>query len=138
MASTFNLEIVTPERSFFEADIEMLVIRTTEGDIAILPDHESLVAPLSIGRIRIKQNGKFLDAFCSGGFMTVSETNTSTVVTDAAEWAHEIDVERAKNAKTRAEARLNGTHHDKEVDVTRARVALTRAMSRLRVAGIQE
>lgn len=140
--ATFNLEIVTPERSFFEADIDMLVIRTTEGDIAILPDHESVVAPLAIGRVRIKQNGKFTEAFCSGGFMTVSETNFTTVVTDAAEWAHEIDVERAKSAKMRAEQRVSGNHpvgdHSDEIDKARAKTALIRAMSRLRVAGITE
>ncbi|OYT16378.1 MAG: ATP synthase F1 subunit epsilon [Bacteroidetes bacterium 4572_77] len=134
MAGSFKLKIVTPTRSFFDGDVEMVIIRVAEGDIGILKDHEPIVSPVSIGPIRIKNtDGKFVEAACAGGFMTVTDEMT-TIVTDAAEWAHEIDIERAKEALRRSRERLDS--EDKEVDVVRARTSLNRAMNRLRITGM--
>lgn len=132
MATLYNLEIVTPDCNFFEGQTEMVIVRTTEGDIGILHDHEPLVAPVSIGKIRIRKDGKFIEAACSGGFLTVDEGQV-VIVTDAAEWADDIDIDRAKSAYKRAKGRVEGT--DKEVDVARAKAALSKAMNRLHVAG---
>jgi F-type H+-transporting ATPase subunit epsilon len=137
MAGSFQLDIVTPDRKFFEGEVEMVIVRTAEGDVGVLKDHEPLVAPVAIGAIRIKKSGdKFEEAACSGGFMTVTEGKT-TILTDAAEWAHEIDIERAKRAKYRAEELL-AKGAEREIDVVRARGSLTRAMNRLRVAGSED
>ncbi|BEP30234.1 ATP synthase F1 subunit epsilon [Helicovermis profundi] len=134
MAGNFKLKIVTPSRSFFDGDVEMVIIRVSEGDMGILKDHEPVVSPVAIGPIRIKNvDGKFVEAACAGGFMTVTDEQT-TIVTDAAEWAHEIDVERAKEALDRNRNRLDSDDH--EVDVVRARTSLNRAMNRLRITGI--
>lgn len=132
MASPFNLEIVTPDRKFFEGQTEMVIVRTTEGDIGILHDHEPLVAPVSIGKIRIRKDGAFVTAACAGGFLTVDEDKV-VIVTDAAEWAEEIDIERAKEAYKRAKGLLDG--NGKETDVAYARGELSKAMNRLHVAG---
>lgn len=132
MATPFNLEIVTPDCKFFEGQTEMVIVRTTEGDLGILHDHEPLVAPVSIGKIRIRKEGEFVTAACAGGFLTVDEDKV-VIVTDAAEWADEIDIERAKDAYRRAKERLDGT--EKEIDVVRARASLNKAMNRLHVAG---
>jgi F-type H+-transporting ATPase subunit epsilon len=132
VATNFLLEVVTPDRTFYDGEIDMLIVRTTEGDIAIMYDHELLVAPVTIGAIRIRKQGeeKFRDAACSGGFMTVSEEKT-TVVTDSAEWADEIDLERAKAALERAQKRLET--HNSEIDYARASSSLSRATNRIRV-----
>ena len=132
MATLYNLEIVTPDCNFFEGQTEMVIVRTTEGDIGILHDHEPLVAPVSIGKIRIRKDGKFLEAACAGGFLTVDEGGV-VIVTDAAEWAEDIDIDRAKDAYKRAKGLMEGT--DKEIDVARARASLSKAMNRLHVAG---
>ncbi len=95
MASLYNLEIVTPDCKFFDGQTEMCIVRTTEGDVGILYDHEPLVAPVSIGKIRIRKDGEFVSAACAGGFLTVDEDRV-VIVTDAAEWAEEIDIDRAK------------------------------------------
>lgn len=131
MANLLKLEIVTPDRSFFSGDVEMVVVRTTEGDMGFLYDHEPLVAPLSVGAVRIKENGKFRVAACSGGFVSVDE-DIATIITDTAEWAHEIDVERARIAKESAEAILKHTE-SKELDVVVARASLAKATNRLRI-----
>lgn len=133
MATKFMLEVVTPDKTFFDGEIDMLVLRTTEGDIAIMNDHEPVVAPVAIGSIRIRLEGqeKFRDAACSGGFMTVTEEKT-TVVTDSAEWADEIDLSRAKAALERAQKRLE--KRDSELDYARAFNSLSRATNRIRIA----
>lgn len=133
MAATYALEIVTPDRKFFEDQVEMLITRTSQGDIGILKGHEPMVAPLAVGAIKIKQDDNFKVAACSGGFMTVSKDKV-TLITDAAEWAEEIDVERALAAMERAKVRMASTQ-DKNLDIDRARIALAKAMNRLRVTG---
>ena len=131
MASLYKLEIVTPDKQFFEGDVEMTIVRTTEGDVGVLHDHEPLVAPVSIGMVRIKENGTFKSAACAGGFISVDETG-ATLITDSAEWSSDIDLTRAETAKERAEERLNAT--SKETDVLRSKVSLNRAVNRIHVA----
>jgi len=131
MPSLYKLDIVTPDKQFFKEEVEMLIVRTTEGDIGVLHDHEPLVAPVSIGMIRIKKDGVFKSAACAGGFISVDETG-ATIITDSAEWASDIDIDRAKSAKERAEDRLNEV--SKETDVLRAKVSLNRAVNRMHVA----
>ncbi len=132
MAATFALEIVTPERYFFDGQVEMLITRTSQGDIGILKGHENMVAPLAVGEIKIKQGEDFRSAACSGGFMTVTQHKV-TLITDAAEWAEDIDTERAMAAVDRAKARLE--QKDKHTDLARAEIALKKAINRLRVTG---
>lgn len=131
MASTFQLEVVTPDRKFFEDEVSMVTVRTAEGDIGILKDHMSTVAPLSIGVIKIKKDGKFMEATCAGGFVSVDEEKT-TIITDAAEWPEEIDIKRAESAAKRAEERLK--KDSEKIDVVRAQIALNKALNRLRVS----
>jgi len=133
VATKFLLEIVTPDRTFFNGEVDMVILRTTEGDIAIMYDHEQMVAPVAIGSIRLRLQGeeKYRDAACSGGFMTVTYDKT-TVVTDSAEWADEIDLNRAKAAQQRAQNRLE--RRDSELDYARAIDSLSRAINRIRVA----
>ena len=132
MASTYELEIVTPDRMFFKDQVEMLITRTSQGDIGILKGHEHMVAPLSVGSIQIKRNEDFVNAACAGGFMTVSDTKV-TLITDAAEWVEEIDVERAMAAMERAKARI--AEKAKTTDLARAEIALKKALNRLRLSG---
>jgi F-type H+-transporting ATPase subunit epsilon len=130
MEKRFELTIVTPDRNFFHGEIDMLITRTTEGDMGVLCDHESFVAPLSIGLLKLKVDDKTSVAACSGGFINIEE-NKVVIVTDSAEWAHEIDVNRAKSAQARAEDRLKD--QGKEMDVQRAKAALLRSMNRVTV-----
>lgn len=129
--SQFTLEIVTPDRKFFEDEVEMVIVRGIEGDIGILKNHTPMVTPLSIGKIRIKRNGEFKEAAIAGGYIEISKDKT-TVITDAAEWPEEIDVKRAEEAKKRAEQRLKSS--DSEIDIVRAHIALRKALNRLEVA----
>ncbi len=132
MASTFQLEIVTPDRKLFDDQVEMAIVRTSEGDVGILKNHIPTVAPISVGVIKIKQNGKLLHATCAGGFVSIDEEKT-TIITDASEWPHEIDTVRAESAAERAKERLD--KDSDKIDTARAQMALYKAMNRLKVSG---
>lgn len=126
--ATFNLQIVTPNRLFFKGEAEMVIVRTTQGDIAILKDHINYVATLDIGEVRIKQNGNFRNACIAGGFIQVDEEQT-TIVTQSAEWPEEIDIERAKRAKERAESQIH--QGIESIELAAAEAKLKRAISRI-------
>jgi len=131
MASKYMLKIVTPDKNFFEGEVEMVILRTLVGDIGIMNDHEPTVAPISIGEIRIKIDNEVKVATCSTGFVNIDEKKV-TIVIDAAEWVEEIDVDRAKEAAKRAKQRLEEVK--KEDDVERAKISLARAMNRVKVS----
>ncbi len=135
MASTFPLEIVTPDKMFFEGDIEMVSVSGTEGQLAILKDHIPLVTPLAVGKVRIKQNGEIREAAVAEGYLDVSK-DKATIVTDAAEWPGEIDIERAELSRKRAEARL--TEKLNTMDFERAENALKRAINRLELGKLRK
>ncbi|MCK9906602.1 F0F1 ATP synthase subunit epsilon, partial [Frankia sp. Cpl3] len=109
----------------------MVIARGVNGDLGILPNHMPLVTPLKVAPVRIKTDGdKELKMAVSGGFMEVRGDKV-TILAETAELPEDIDVERAKAAKTRAEQRLNDKHPDFDLD--RAERALQRAMARLDV-----
>ncbi len=131
MAATYMLDIVTPDKNFYSGEVDMTIFRTSTGDMGVLRDHEPTVAPLKIGVIKIKIGDEIKEAACSDGFVNIEEDQV-TIITDAAEWAGEIDLDRAKAAAERAKERLEG--QGQGVDVGRARVSMTRAMNRVNVA----
>ena len=99
------LKVVTPDKLFFEGEIDMLVARTIEGDVGILLNHSPLVTILDIGRLVIKNGDERKVAACAGGYIDVRNNNI-TVVSDACEWEDEIDINRAERAKERASKKL--------------------------------
>lgn len=122
------LKVVTPDKLFFEGDIDMLVARTIEGDVGILLNHSPLVTILDIGRLVIKDGDERKIAACAGGYIDVRNNNI-TVVSDACEWEDEIDINRAQRAKERASKRLE----DKDTDTFKAELALKKAINRINV-----
>jgi F-type H+-transporting ATPase subunit epsilon len=132
MANTFYLEIVTPDRKFFSGDVEMVILKTPEGEMGILKDHTPMVVAVAIGPIRIKRDGDWLEAVLSEGFMEIRRDKT-VILADTAEWPNEIDINRAKAAQERATERLQSQLS--RVDYIRSQAALHRAMSRLKITG---
>lgn len=133
--STFHLEIVTPDRLFFSEEVETVIVRGIEGDLAILKGRAPITTPLKIGMVRIFQDGEEKVAAVVDGYISVVD-NKATVVTEAAEWPGEIDVERAQAAKGRAETLLKDRKDN--VDVARAELALQRALNRLSVSNLKK
>jgi F-type H+-transporting ATPase subunit epsilon len=131
MASTFLLEVVTPDRKFFTEEVQMVIIKTPDGEIGILKDHTPMVVAVAIGPIRIQKDGEWLEAVISEGFMEIKQDKT-VILVDTAEWPNEIDINRARAAKERAEERLQ--RQLSQVEYTRSRAALAKAMARLKVS----
>lgn len=129
---SFNLEIVTPDREFFSEEVYMVIVRGEEGDLAVLKNRVPLITPLAIGHIKIykTKDSEAEIAATVDGYVTITKEKT-TIVTDAAEWPHEIDQERAEEARKRAENRLKSK--DSGIDTMRAEIALKRAINRLKL-----
>lgn len=131
-----ELQIITPSRKLFDEQIDMAVIRTSSGDMGVMYDHEPVVTTLDLGVVRIQQNGEERRATLFGGFAEILPHKV-TILTDAAEWPDEIDVQRAKEAKERAEKRLAEKKQDSDHEILRAQAALRRALVRIEVGESQ-
>lgn len=84
MSKTFRLDVVSPEAIVWSGDAEMLVTRTTEGEIGILADHEPTMAALATGSSEIHAGGKVITLAIHGGFLQIFR-NEVTLLTDRAE-----------------------------------------------------
>lgn len=131
MADTFQLEVVTPEKKVVDTPAEEVQIPGKNGYLGILPGHAPLITELSVGEITYRDNSGEQRLAVAWGFAEVLPEKV-TILAETAERPSEIDVERARKAKERAEQRL--TSGDTTVDVERALGALQRAESRLDVA----
>ena len=129
--ATLHLDIVTPDRVVLGADVDYVGASGVDGQFGVMPDHAPLLAALKIGDLYYRQGNDVKWAFVSGGFAEVAD-NKVTVLAEAAELAADIDVDRAEQARARAEKRLASPEPD--TDVARAELALTRAIARIRVA----
>ena len=126
----FPLEIVTPDGIAFSGEVESLLVRTDNGDIEFLKGHEDYFAPLGIGRARILAGGESRYASSAGGFVSVSGGRI-TVCATTFEFTEEIDLNRARKAKERAEAMLAKANDEKALNNARAK--LYRAINRINV-----
>ena len=126
--ATLHVELVSVERLIWSGDAAMVIARTTEGELGVLPGHAPLLGELAPGGIvRIQQEGGEEMVFAvHGGFLSITEDGVS-LLAELAELADEIDVARAQQALDRA--RAAGEDDDE------AAAAASRAMSRLRAAG---
>lgn len=128
----FKLKIITPECTFFDGMTEQIIARTASGNVGIMAGHTPYVANILSSAFQIKINGEFKTAAISGGVLSVTHKDVS-VVTNAIEWADDIDIKRAERSKEDANRRLKENLSRKEFD--RAEQKLKRALNRLSVAG---
>ncbi|MDL2248254.1 ATP synthase F1 subunit epsilon [Tyzzerella sp. OttesenSCG-928-J15] len=131
MPGKIRLRIITPARQLFDKDVDMVSFKSTEGEIGILPGHSPLTCVLSYSVMRIKEGSDTLYASVMSGFAEITG-ETVTILSDAAEWPDEIDIDRAQAAKERA-ARI--IEKGDSIDVERAKLALRRAAVRIEVSG---
>ncbi len=129
-----NLKIVTPERVVLDDEVDMVIVRTIDGDRGILPRHAPLLTGLEIGEIKVKDGGEEQNIAASQGYMEVHSSEV-TILLNAAELEGEIDIERALAAKERAEERLDQKASETRVNEKRAEIALRKALNRVNVAG---
>ena len=127
--ATVHVELVSVERLLWSGEARMVIARTTEGELGVLPGHAPLLgelAPGGIVRIQQEDGGEELVFAVHGGFLSVTDDGVS-ILAELAERADEIDVGRAQQALERARSAGDDDHE--------AGAAASRALSRLRAAG---
>src|SRR5215831_5423752 len=127
---SIDLTIVTPERSVVHERVDELEIPGSDGYFGVLPGHAPLFSELKIGEVGYRKGNQWTYLAVAWGFVEVLPDQVR-LLAESAERAAEIDVERAKRAKERAEQRLVRTTDD--IDYDRALISLERAMIRIQV-----
>ncbi len=126
----FTLRIITPDRIFYEGEVDMVEFNTTEGEIGILPGHIPMTVIVKPGILNIYEPQGEKEAALHAGFAQILPEGV-TILAEVIEWPGEIDIARAQAARDRAEGRLK--ERDDSTDVARAETALQRAMARINV-----
>jgi F-type H+-transporting ATPase subunit epsilon len=126
-----QVDLVAVERALWSGEATMVIARTTDGEIGVLPGHTPLLAALEPGWVvRIVREGEDdLTVAIHGGFLSVREDGVS-ILAEMAELASEIDVARAQEALERAQRAV-----ETDEDTDECEAARDRALGRLRAAG---
>ena len=132
MAELFKVEIITPDRLFYEGEAEFIEFTTIAGDIGVYAKHIPMTTVLAPGAVAVHNGEEVVIAAVHSGFAEILGDKV-TLLVEVAEWPDEIDVSRAEAAKDRAEERISNKSID--IDTRRAEIALKRALTRLDVAG---
>ena len=127
----FLLEIITPKGIYFSKKVNSLTIKLSSGYRTFLAGHIALIGSLDYGPMHIVRNNETTYYAVHGGAINVKKEKI-TIICNAIEKSSEIDIERAKKAKERAQKRLNEKNPD--IDLKRAELALLRALARLEAA----
>lgn len=130
MAELMKLQVICPDRMFYEGEVSMVELNTTEGEMGIYPKHIPLTSILSPGILTITEEDGLKNAALHSGFVQILPEKV-TIMAEAAEWPEEIDLDRAEAAKERAEQRIR--EKDGKTDIARAETALLRAVARINV-----
>ena len=129
-SNLFKLKIITPERIFYEGEVSMVEFNTTEGEIGVLKGHIPMTVIISPGILTITEPEEVKEAALHAGFAEILQDEI-VIMAEIIEWPEEIDVDRAEQAKERAEERLRSK--TPETDIVRAETALRRALARIEV-----
>ena len=126
---TIKLLVNTPDRVFYHDDATFVELSTSEGDIGVYPGHIPLTAVVGPCVLSIHNGNDVRKAAVHGGIIEILKDKI-TILAEVAEWSDEIDVERANEARLRAEKRL--ASHDSDLDMVRAETALKRSLARIK------
>jgi F-type H+-transporting ATPase subunit epsilon len=128
----FQLEVISPERVFYTGEVEMVELTTTEGDIGVYADHIPLTTIVAPGVMTITEQGdQMREAAVLEGFMEITQEKV-TILAQSCEWPEEIDINRAREAKERAERRIKSS--DENINMVRAELALKKSLVRIGLA----
>lgn len=134
MPDRIHLEVVTPERKVFEADVDRVEVPGLDGELGILPGHTELVSLLKpAGLLTYHIGNETGEMAISDGFVEVSADRV-TVLASKASRPEDIDLARALRTKEQAEQQMQKALADPEADVLRATVELERASVEVQIA----
>ena len=126
------MEIVTPKRILLSADVTSFSAPGVVGGFQVLKSHAPLLSTISVGEVKVVESSGKESRFATSGGVVEVRDNKVVLLAETAERADEIDVDRAKISRDRAQKRL--AERTVDTDFDRARVALARALNRLRIS----
>ncbi len=127
-----HLQIITPEKTVFDDEVDQVSLPTKNGQITILPHHASLITQIEPGEMLYKKHSKE-EIFASGfGFAQVAKNNVKVLV-DLATQDHEIDEKAIENARKEAEEALAKKHTLSEEEYALAAGNLQKALAQLKI-----
>ena len=129
MANSFKLELVTPLAKILSEEVNFVMLRTTEGDMGILPNHSPFVAGLATGEMKVRNNGQEKFYYVSGGFVEISD-NVVTILADEAMDVKDIDLEAARREAQIAKEKLEKIAED--IDIANVQKTLTQALTKVK------
>ncbi len=132
MADMFKIQIITPDRIFYEGETHFVEFSTQAGEIGVYANHIPTTTVLTPGVVTIHTEDQNIVAAVHAGIAEILGDKV-TLLAEIAEWPDEIDLSRAEAAKERAEERIANKTAD--IDVARAEFALRKALTRIDVAG---
>ncbi|MDO4977729.1 MAG: ATP synthase F1 subunit epsilon [Eubacteriales bacterium] len=128
----FKLEIISPDKIFYNNDVEMVEYNTVEGEVGVYASHIPMTQILAPGELIITESAESKkNAALHTGFVEITGDKV-TILTESVEWPEDIDLKRAEEAKIRAERRLSS--ESGEYDIMRAELALKKALLRIDMA----
>ncbi len=129
-----HLEVVTPTGPVISDEVDIVTAPGHGGEFGVLANHAPFLSTIKTGTLSFKKDKQTKYLMISGGFSEVSN-NKITFLVESAEYGHDIDVDRAMQAKERAEKRLaQAMQKAEKMNLTRAEAALQRALARLQAA----
>lgn len=131
MADFFQLQIISPNRIFYDGNVTMVEMNTGDGQVGVYAKHLPVTTTLEPGIVRIHEEDGIREAAVHAGFAVILQDKV-TLMAEVAEWPDEIDVNRAEEARIRAERRLSAKEGD--LDVARAELALRRSLTRIELS----
>ena len=131
--NNLKLKILTPNGTFFNREVEIVTVKTTEGNIGILHGHIPLVASIVVSELHINDPGSsnYLKCAISGGLLCVKPDNV-VIITDAVEKQSDIDLARAQAAELRAKKLLQKKNLAPSVEFM-AKYTLLKAINRIKL-----
>lgn len=123
-----KLKIITPDRIFYEDEVSMVEFNTVEGEVGIYKQHIPMTMIIAPGILTITQDADIKEAALHAGFAEVLPDQV-TILAEIIEWPAEIDLDRAQEAKERAESRIRDNAPG--TDMKRAELSLKRAVARI-------
>jgi F-type H+-transporting ATPase subunit epsilon len=129
-----QVELITPERLTFKDTVDSLVAPAPDGEVGILSHHAPLLTRLGVGELRFKKGAETFFIAITGGFMEVQQGSRVSIFAETAEFAEEIDVERARLAAERAKSKLVQASDLTAAELAQVEAALSRAVLRINLA----
>ncbi|MDX1535706.1 MAG: ATP synthase F1 subunit epsilon [Candidatus Spechtbacterales bacterium] len=133
MNNKVKLKIITPEKVIYEDEVEKLSVPTKDGVVSIRPDHMLLVSVIEAGKLIVTKESRDIDMAVTRGFLEVRSGSEVVIMADTAERIEDMDEEKIKAARKRAEKAMQNAKDADDVDFARMEEVVAREISRLKI-----